>query len=184
MKDIKELYFYYPKRWIKEFCDNNMIDFNWFLCGKKYIDDNNNLILEVPEYIKFYDMNMGISYSLKRKIKLLIFDKINSDLKKLIENYDGIVSETIINGSNDELLCHNIIFGIKDDVLVVNNSKLCDIIIYAKKYNKCIRSKIPSFPDPTEIDELLIKYKNHKNICFIVSKVLYDYLQKYFISKK
>lgn len=184
---------YYPnnwKRYIGNLASPEEKKFNWFLCSKRYKDPKTGLfVAEIRNGTKFYEEDTGqtLVVPLSEKegaVRLLIDDdsgtRVGEALLKAKEyGYQGIARLQQCNlkdkASDEFVVCKEAEFEFLPGVLEESRKeKFCPIIDFSKRNNKCIRSKIPDFPTPKEIDEVLENYK-----CSTVCRILYDYIYLY-----
>jgi hypothetical protein len=197
--DLVKVKFYYPNRWRQNVGDLVSIKdkrFNWFLCSKRYEDPASKLyIAEISPGTKFYDDIDGTNYILPETVKLIIVENkkdiedisdnsmaIDSKITDLISkikrfNYQGVVCLIDCNNPNGSIICPEVLFGFLNGVLKLDkqNSDGCPIIQYSKLNYKCIKTKIPEFPSPVEIDSVLADGFSLSIVC----TVLYEYIIKY-----
>jgi hypothetical protein len=187
---------YYPNNWrlnVSDIVPEEDKRFNWFLCSKKYLDPETNLyVIEVAKGTKFYDESTGDNWvvpldsSKDTEVTLLLLDS-NAGLTRLSpsrvlklaksKGYSGIASLKKCDVKNQDrlIMCREAEFGFFDGVLKLSIKEGgCAIINYAKRNYKCIKSMIPTFPSPLEIDEALKEYP-----LSTVCKILYDDMVKY-----
>lgn len=188
---------YYPnnwKRYIGNLATPEEKKFNWFLCSKRYKDPATGLFIsEIARGTKFYEESTGKTLVIPllteeekeksinvQKVRLLIVDEIEINPEELVKmGYQGIAKLqkcTLPENASDELMvCKEAEFIFLSGVLEDSQKeKLCPIIDYSKRNNKCIRSKIPDFPTCEEIDNTLNNFQ-----CSAVCKVLYEYIYLY-----
>ena len=172
--DLEKVYLYYPNKWKKYVSLPSEGGFNWFICSKRYLDDKNRHIIEVAPKTRFFSIDNGKSFSINKHAKLFYVNDNKVKWEMVKNEYDGLVYKKCDQNNKNHLLCENIIFAFKKGLLETTDIDLCDIIVYSKSNNKCIRDKIADFPTCEEIDEVLKKYD-----CSLVSKILYEYIVKF-----
>jgi len=175
---------YYPNKWRQNVGDLASIEdkrFNWFLCSNRYEDAIPGVyVAEVSAGTKFYDDVKGINYILMEPAKLLIieqkelFSKPPEDvIKKLKSNtYQGLALTIDCANPEGSIICPEALFGFVKGKLKIDkkDSSGCPIIQYSKSNYKCIKTKIPDFPSPTDIDDILAAGYPLSVVC----KVLYE----------
>lgn len=160
--------------------------FNWFLCSKRYEDPLSGVyIAEIQPGTKFYNDLVGTNYVLTDTAKLMILNcenevkTISSHIKYMLIKfgYQGVACVTECDNPDGSIICSEALFNFIDGVLKIEGSNpgSCPIIRYAKANYKCIRSKIPDFPTPSEIDDVLSDGYSLTVVC----KILYDDIMKY-----
>jgi len=181
--------------------------FNWFLCSTKYKDDKSGFdVAELMSGIRFYEQDNGTNYILKEKTTILILPSslkaeegchrpeiltpttINKQLLSVLDRYgySGVATFIKNNGeyaksfgtSLDTLLCTEVVFMFRSDILKIDTNKInCPIIQYARQNNKCIRAKIPTFPSSSDIDTSLSALST-EDVCKILYKDIAMYTSK------
>lgn len=164
--------------------------FSWFLCGKKIYDERMRAyILEVPFGSLFYNKSTGETYVNKPPktsdgkektdvpVKLLIANRHpDSATQKFLkrEGLQGFTYELQCKSTPQGLVCDEAVFYFLPGILSLSvKEENCELILYAKMHNDCIRSILPIFPTIKEIDKVLETYP-----CTTVCRVLYDYLEQ------
>lgn len=185
MSSLVVVKLYYPTQWRQNIGDLACSEdkrFNWFLCSKRY-EEHGDLIAEVSAGTKFYEESTGTNYILGESAKLLIVDRSGhtsrghgNESSKNLGSYQGAVSLIECKNPSESIICPEAIFGFVKGVLKIDKSTPsgCPIIQYAKTNYKCIRTHIPNFPSPFEIDSM-IKKRPLGTVC----KILYDNITKY-----
>lgn len=183
-----DLNVYYPTQWKRNIGDlASAADkkFRWFMCAKKYLDPELNVyVIELLPGTQFYSIESGKHYVVPMppnkewKTKLLITrDRNLQQYDKAIQaGLQGIAYKTNCSSeANLTSLCMEAGFVFRSDAVERSKSiDNCALIAYAKANYVCIRFKIPTFPSPSEIDEVL-KTKG----CDIVCRALYGYMEEY-----
>lgn len=190
---LREMRLYYPNTWRKyigDLASNEDKQFNWFLCSQRYRDPDSGLfIAEICPSVKFYDEKTGDTLVVPKdqNVKILILDdpkntslhgaEILDIIKKY--KYQGVAHLQKCNFERPEQLvvCREAVFGFFDGVLKIPKDNTGIIIDYAKKNNACLRSHIPDFPSPQEIDESLKKYP-HQTVCRALHQDIVRYTEK------
>lgn len=175
---------YYPNQWRKNIGDLATPEdkrFNWFLCSKRYESDIPGFyIAEISPGTRFYNEESGSNYILKNSAKLVIVDKkeiflqppkdIIHDLQT--DKYQGLALAVECENPEGSIICPEALFGFLKNKLDIDrsNSSACPIIQYSKSNYKCIKTKIPNFPTPSDIDKILEAGYPLSIVC----KVLYE----------
>ena len=131
--------------------DKDLFNFNWFSCGCPMYDKDNNKIITVSKYNRFFDLSTGKSYYAKyndleeKQCELLILN--NNIDHQVIETmaYCGFAIEK--EGTcvyERDLIDKNASLCFKKSVL--SESKTCPYIEYAQYREDYLRKKIPNFP--------------------------------------
>lgn len=160
-------------------------EFSWYFCGRPVDAGDGNYKLELPNKIHFFDTTTYTTYKLpnsitkERSVLLASGDRVTSTLLKsaLAKNYVGVVVAVPVNkeclNCSENKLCYRAEFAFPKNYLVPTDE--CDLVLYSKKFSPQIRSVLPTFPTAVVIDECLKKYK-----CSLVSRVLFEFLEKYY----
>lgn len=191
------------KRFIGDLAPPSEKRFNWFLCSKRYKDPKTGFfVAEIGRGTKFYEESTGKTLVIPflpeeksesgenplpgfrrnpEKIILWIVKEDETPSLKQIKDYGYHGLARLLNcklgdkASDEFVVCKEAEFeflvGILEDS---QKEKFCPIIDFSKRNNNCIRSKVPDFPTPEEIDEVLQISK-----CSVVCRILYDYIYLY-----
>lgn len=175
-----DLKVYYPQVMLTASKDRK---WEWFMCGKMYLDPELGVyVLELPVNQQFYDVESGQHYSVPKppngtnwKTKLVIAKYRDVELfkKAISRGLQGIayIDDTTLKRCNANPLCSEAGFLFHPRALEKSRSiDNCKLIAYAKANYTCISRVIPTFPTPTQIDQML-----KKNDCTHVCRVLYNY---------
>lgn len=190
MEQGLDLYVYYPTQWrrnIGELASPVDKQFRWFMCAKKYLDPELNVyVIELVPGTQFYSIATGKHYVvpmppnkewktkllLTRNRDLLLYERaIRAGLQGIAykKNCETKYLDTVFS------LCMEAGFLFHPNAVERTRSlDNCALIAYSKANYNCIKMKIPSFPSPEEIDEVL-KTKN----CVVVCRALYQYIEEY-----
>lgn len=147
----------YPNKWkfymSPLISDTNILEFNWFICSRPSHDEMGNHIVEVDRYAMFFDEISGLTYHVtfdateKGPCKLLI-GNIDIDYgKSKTMGYSGVAS--VNKNKCDNLSCSLLCSGVEFlfDPKVVEASKKCPYIEYAKSHLGHLRNEIKNFPE-------------------------------------
>lgn len=147
-------------------CNDEALKFNWFSCGKPYTDKYGTQVLQIDRYSSFFNKTSGKSYhvtfdSTELKpctLKVLMTIKGKNSMDKefnsaLNDDYNGIAIH-VNNGTNDmkcDLICDEIDMIFDQNVL--EESKLCPYINYAKTHAYVLRQEFKNFPSDEELSK-------------------------------
>lgn len=182
--EYQKVVLYYPNNWkrfIGDVAPPSEKKFNWFLCSRHYKDTKTGMFVsEIDGGTKFYEESTGNTLVANKAILLVAEGNEVPSVNQIKDyGYQGFAKLEKCNLSSkaaDEfVVCKEAEFYFLPGVLKKSQKeKVCPIIVFSKRNNKCIRSKIHDFPTPEEIDEVLDSYK-----CSTVCRVLYDYIYLY-----
>ena len=154
--------------------DKSLFNFNWFSCGCPVYDKNNNKIIKVSRYNRFFDVTTGISYYAKyddleeKQCELIMIDNIGDT--RMIDDYCGFAFEKDeSNIYKRDLIDENVSLCFKKSTL--KESKSCPYIEYAQSHEDYLRKKIPNFPSSKTLKnakpgELSLKLRNKLMLFF------------------
>lgn len=186
-----DLRVYYPTQWWRNIGDLASPEdkkFRWFVCAKKYFDPIVKAdVVELSPGTQFYSIATGEHFVVPTppvkewKTKLLITQGRDKRMyeKSINAGLQGIayLEECDKNINLDKsALC--IEAGFLFHPKAVEKSTTiddCALIAYAKANYVCIRRKIPTFPSPKEIEDVLSSGVSCEKVC----RALYEYIDRY-----
>lgn len=142
-------------------CNDDALSFNWFSIGTVYIDKFGIQVLQLDRYTSFFDKKSGKTYHITfdstefKPCTLKIIDPISLSKKEYnlaIKNgYDGITMHYNKDKSCD-LICDEVNMYFNQNVL--EESKLCPYINYAKSHSYILRQEYENlgFPSDEELN--------------------------------
>mgnify|MGYP001580385897 CR=1 FL=1 len=147
----------YPNKWkfymAPLISDTALLEFNWFICARPSYDSTGNHIVEVDRYAMFFDESSGLTYHVtfdateKGPCKILIGDVTKDFEKSKKLGYCGVASvDKEKCNISCSLLCGGVDFLF--DPKVVEVSKKCPYIEYAKSHFSHLQKEIKNFPTP------------------------------------
>lgn len=160
--------------------------FNWFLCSKHYKDPKTGLfVAEIEQGTRFYEESTGKTFAVpleKKAVLWVLNDEVMPSIEKVKEyGYQGFTKlrkcDLSSKAADEFMICKEAEFYFLPETLgsiSPQKEKDCPIIAFSKRNNNCIRRKVPDFPTPEEIDNVLETYR-----CSTVCRVLYDYIYLY-----
>jgi len=173
----------YPNKWkfymspLLQPSDEGVLDFNWFICARPSYDALGNHIVEVDRYATFFNESSGLTYHVtfdateKGHCKLLI-GNIDKDFEKSKNlGFNGVASNTSDHKDQHpcSLLCNNTKFLF--DIKVVEVSKKCPYIEYAKSHYDHLTKEIKNFPS-----SIILKSAVPGSFSLKMKKIIDDYM--------
>ncbi len=171
MEALIRVKIYYPNKWKKYIGDAATDDdkhFNWFICAKKYMDDNGETVAEFDIGSLFYHQPSGQNYVNDAPLKILILDEnfVSKDFK--FDNYSGVAKRG--QYCPDEcVICNEIDIYILTSALRQYDKNECPLLGYAKTNYHTISKMTPQLAGVKTIDDAIAKY-GKDGMC----KIAYD----------
>lgn len=141
--------------------NDKMLEFNWFFCGRPFIDKKGNKVIEIGAKCLFFDTITGKTYHIKgnedkdnsQKCILKITNTSTQNIvkKSVLEGYCGIASYKKCNNSKKcDFICKNTILIFKSAML--EKSDKCPYIRYGINHNSYLKTKIKNFPSKENLE--------------------------------
>jgi len=178
---------YYPSQWRR--CVSSLDlspeekKFSWFLCGKPMKDDKSGMnIVRVSRTAKFYDIASGhtlVQADPDRQLDLLISEDQPAPYTLTEYGYGGWAKPTRCTLRNPDqwVLCHDASFSFLPGVVrPYKKENVCEMMLFAKRYNEAIRARISSFPDVATIEDRM-KEKGCAEVCRRLYPMLLRYVE-------
>jgi hypothetical protein len=128
--------------------NNEILQFNWFFCGRPFIDKKGNKVIEIGSNSLFFDTLTGKTFHIKNnteKCILKINNSQNNIKNAILEGYCGVaIYKKCKKLKECNFLCENAVFIFKSTVL--ERSDKCPYIRYAINHNTYLKTRIKNFP--------------------------------------